>query len=134
MIFYIATDENGQRQLRGTQADAKAVNKNFEQVDIPTDKTGLMAYIQDLFTKIDGSAPVEAPEVEPSDGEAELPAEPAVRTPPVQPSYTEWSVKIEDAWDKLPLAHQLHFAAIAMENARSLVSPLNKEEPVHPGG
>lgn len=49
MIFYLATDPEGRDQLAGTQADARAVNKDFQQIDIPTDKAGLMAYIQKLM-------------------------------------------------------------------------------------
>jgi hypothetical protein len=41
MIFYIATDENGMRQLCTKQADAKAIDRDFAQLDIPTDKAGL---------------------------------------------------------------------------------------------
>ncbi|WP_079638727.1 hypothetical protein [Sphingopyxis flava] len=32
--------------IAGTQADARAVNKQFEQFDIPTDKAGLLAIAQ----------------------------------------------------------------------------------------
>lgn len=53
MIFYIALDDAGRRQLCPTQADAKAVNRGFEQIDIPTDKAGLMAFVQELYAEID---------------------------------------------------------------------------------
>lgn len=53
MIFYTAIADDGTTQLRGTQADARAVNKNFEQIDIPTDKAGLMAFVQELYAEID---------------------------------------------------------------------------------
>jgi hypothetical protein len=45
MIFYLV---NG-NQLAGTQADAKALDKDFTQIDIPTDKLGLMSYINDIM-------------------------------------------------------------------------------------
>lgn len=44
MIFYKC---NGST-LCGTQADARLLDRNFVQVDIPTDKAGLMSYINDI--------------------------------------------------------------------------------------
>jgi hypothetical protein len=53
MKFYLALDSEGRKQLRGTQDDIKLVNrKDFEVVDIPTDKAGLMALVQDSFNAI----------------------------------------------------------------------------------
>jgi hypothetical protein len=46
MIFYLAIDNNNQTKIVGTQADAKALNPQFEQIDIPVDKVGLMGWIQ----------------------------------------------------------------------------------------
>ena len=115
MIFYTAIDELGRKHLVGTQADARAINKQFEQIDIPTDKAGLMAYVQDLMDQV---------------GASEAPA--AVSVPvqaPAPPSYAHYSVKLDEEFEKLPIAHQLHFAAMAMENARSLVTPPNTAEP-----
>jgi hypothetical protein len=105
MIFYTALDERGHRQLRGTQADAKAVNRVFEQIDIPTDKPGLMAFVQGLYEQIDNAYP------------AATPIEPALVEPP-KPCPVQQSINFDEQFDELPLAHQLHFAAIAMENAR----------------
>lgn len=66
MIFYIATDENNRRHLVGTQADARAINKDFEQVDIPTSKEELRQFVQDLFDRADriqAHAPTERDEI-----------------------------------------------------------------------
>lgn len=49
MQFYLAISSDGQTKILGTQADAKAVNKDFEPIDIPTDKPGLMAWIQQML-------------------------------------------------------------------------------------
>lgn len=49
MIFYLAIDNNNQTKIVGTQADAKALNPQFEQIDIPVDKAGLMAWIQQML-------------------------------------------------------------------------------------
>jgi hypothetical protein len=121
MIFYIALDDAGHRQLCGTQADAKAINKNFEQIDIPTDKPGLMAFVQGLYD--------EANFVEPVDDEvgcalfkepvtSPISAEVFDPPPAAKPSYVDQSVNWDALFPTLPLAHQLHFAAMAMENAR----------------
>lgn len=111
MIFYIATDADGQRHLVGTQADARAIDRNFVQVDIPTDKAGLRGYIQDLLTEIDELRLGAGRETTPGTGATSA-------TQPPAPSYVQQSVNLDEQFDKLPLAHQLHFAAIAMENAR----------------
>lgn len=44
MIFYLAGGK-----LAPTQAEAKAIDPNFVQHDVPTDKPGLMAYINNLM-------------------------------------------------------------------------------------
>jgi hypothetical protein len=115
MIFYLALDDEGRRQLRGTQADAKAVNRNFEQIDIPTDKAGLMAFVQELYNEIDNSG------THPGDPDLLAPEPEPVLDPrpvPVVETYTATSVSLDEQFAKLPLAHKLHFAALAMEDAR----------------
>ena len=134
MIFYVAFNENGHRELVGTQADARAINKHFEQIDIPTDKGGLQSYVQTLMRHLDvadetikrlaRSRPAPNPE-----REQEVPAElitplPApVQVQPPTPSYAEVSISIENAWRDLPMSMKLHFAADAMEEARSILYP-----------
>lgn len=95
MIFYITQNPIC---LHTTQANAKAVNKSFEQIDIPTDKTGLMAFVQELYDR----------------AVFDVDNFPEGLTPPP----THQSVHWDEDFDKLPVAHQLHFAARAMENAR----------------
>jgi hypothetical protein len=117
MIFYIALDEHGHRQLCGTQADAKAINKNFEQIDIPTDKTGLMGFVQTLFhnndTLCDQLAELDNLR---HDLTSSMGRENDLLND--KPSYVDQSVNWDALFPTLPLAHQLHFAAMAMENAR----------------
>lgn len=48
MIFYMTKGAT----LCGTQADARALDRDFEQIDIPVDKAGLMAFVNDLYQKI----------------------------------------------------------------------------------
>lgn len=49
MIFYLAVDDKGDTKIVGTQAEAKAINKGFQQIDIPVDKAGLMAWVQQML-------------------------------------------------------------------------------------
>lgn len=48
MIFYLT---NGSH-LVGTQADARALDKDFVQLDIPVDKAGLMAFVNELYDRV----------------------------------------------------------------------------------
>lgn len=108
MIFYKIGN-----QLFATQAEAKAVSKDFEQIDVPsTSKAELQKYLQDLLDQIN---PVQEP-LKVQD------LQPVFVPPPPLPSYTEISVKIDEVFENLPIKQQLHYAAIAMENARSRIS------------
>ena len=54
MIFYQAVDPATlHTTIIGTQADARAINADFTQIDIPTDKAGLMAWANDRQNEID---------------------------------------------------------------------------------
>ena len=60
MIFYLCQTPDGPK-LAPTQADAKALDRKFKQVDVPTDKANLMAYVNDLFAKAHGNTGGSAP-------------------------------------------------------------------------
>lgn len=100
MIFYLT---NGSA-LCGTQAEARDLDKHFVQVDVPTDKAGLMAYINELYART----------VEPS--------EPPVFMPPPAPAYTIKTLEIDKVFQNLPLAHQLSLASLALEKARDNIN------------
>ena len=102
MIFYEVDDEF----LVGTQAEAKDSKRPWKQVDIPTDKTGLMAYVNALKTVTDISVITPEPDRYVSHSE------------PSPPTYTEVSIKIDESFEELPLAQQLTLACLALENAR----------------
>ncbi len=98
MIFYLANNQT----LCGTQADARALDRNFVQIDIPTDKAGLMAYVQKLM-----------------DEKAPAPARVEVSEEPIRVSdHTSQLVAFEDEWDNFPLARKAHFASLFCEEAR----------------
>lgn len=118
MIFYEVLGTSAAPYcLVGTQVDAKRLAKergtSFEQVDVPTDKAGLMDYINQL--KIDVSAELHRGATEAVDsfnrGMAVADAHP-------QQDPIKQSIQTDEDFEKLPIARQLHFAAIAMENAR----------------
>jgi hypothetical protein len=98
----------------GTQADAKAQAKAtgtpYEEVDVPVDKAGLMAFLN--RHRVGAAAPPVL-----YSGPPVL----SVSPPSGIVSYSDQSIAIDDAWEELPLARKLHFAALAMEDARSLV-------------
>lgn len=105
----------------GTQAEAKADGKGWTPEVVPTDKPGLIAYLNALSLKekmLQATADIISrddlllegdPNHEPSQFEGLEP----------RPSYTHQSVELDEQWDKLPLARKLHFAALAMEEARA---------------
>lgn len=64
MIFYIANKPTGGRQLCTTQVEAKAIDKEFAQLDIPVDKTGLRDVIQELLDLADANGSTETQEAE----------------------------------------------------------------------
>jgi hypothetical protein len=106
MKFYVAR-ENGHRFLHHRKDDAKAQDRNFETIDVPTDLNGLKSFIQELYSEIDTATDLMV-----------MSAEPAPPPPAAKPSYVDQSVNWDALFPTLPLAHQLHFAAMAMENAR----------------
>lgn len=108
MIFYLA---NG-ITLCGTQAEAKALDRDFVQHDIPTEKPKLQAYVQDLMNKVDDlSCQINSLKfdttIAPVTITDDLPSPPL---PVVQ--------DLDDVWEELPLARKAHFAALFCEEAR----------------
>lgn len=98
----------------GTQADARAINKTFAQVEVPTDKDGLIKYLNENIAFN-----------EPQEDEFETVVE--RHDPPIEtgPSHTETSIAIDDVWDELPLARKAHFAALFCEDARDAADQLS---------
>lgn len=128
MIFYLA---NG-TTLAATQADARQLDRNFVQHDIPTDKPGLMAYVQGLLDQIHGDeplpdygqdmssghngTPIVAPEVTAEEVEAEFPGY-------ARDEAVALREQIDAAWPGLPLTYRLDLAAMTLEDARKAFRP-----------
>lgn len=54
MIFYTAVEPGTlHTRIVGTQADARAINREFTQIDIPIGKQELMAWANDMQRQID---------------------------------------------------------------------------------
>ena len=107
MKFYLCRVD-GRRRLLTRQDEAKAADPSFEKFDIPVDQEGLKAFVESLSDQID-----EAPAqdlVANSEPERES-----------SPSYSDITVKLEEVWENLPLAMKLHFAALAVEDAREII-------------
>ena len=99
----------------GTQADAKAHAREsattWKEAEVPVDKAGLLAFLNRHMVGV--SAPVVFP------APAQEQTAPAQRSEPR--NYSEYTLAIDDAWDKLPLARRLLLASLALEDARSQV-------------
>lgn len=111
MIFYLCRGN----ELAPTQADAKKLDPDFVQIDIPTDKNGLMAFVNNLYQR-------ELPEREENPPVVPLP-------PPPLPAREPVSIVFEDQWENFPLALKLHYAALAMEDARELLNDTRRTSP-----
>lgn len=113
MIFHIATNSDGRKIAYTVKTEAAAVDPNFETVDISTDKAAIQALIQDSFDQIHSLKQAVL-------GSQERVKE--VRQEAQQaPSYTVMSVATDETFSALPLAQQLHLAAMAVENARQQI-------------
>lgn len=126
MIFYIATDKNGMRQLCTTQADAKAIDKDFVQLDIPTDKASLRDAIQELLTEIDSMAVAYQQAVEPERAPDPVFVQPTAQTVSPAKQALETREQFNEAWGSFPLALKLHYASSACEDARTAIKTQEK--------
>jgi len=101
MICYLVIASDGSTKIVGTQGEAKALNKDFQQIDIPTDKPGLIGWIQQMLDEIlnnkteqatdrDEQAPTENVEDGADTRQAPSP-EPEIRyLPPSQEALIHW--------------------------------------------
>lgn len=125
MKLYLVNDSDGRAlRIEGTQADAKSAAKiaegDFEQIEVPTDKNGLIEFLN-------SGNPLSS---RPAEDEYDTVVE---RQDPVVAKNVDVRVDLEDAWDQLPLATQLHYAARAVEDARDQIKPASTKtvgEPV----
>lgn len=131
MIFYLAKHCVTRRvTVCTTQDEARPIDKGFTKVDIPVDKPGLKAVLQDFFDQLhqaeqDKGEDLSSGESEALDSRPELsPPSPQARPQPIALTPAKIGLmtrqQIEEQWDDFPLAWQLDMAARALESARSL--------------
>lgn len=110
MLFILHTSKEGKLTLYPNKTNTpKELLSDSSEIDIPTDKEGLMSFIQDMLDRI--------PPQQEEEAENKMPPEPA----PV--SNTDTLVSFEDQWEEFPLARKLHFASLAVEEARDTIKP-----------
>lgn len=96
----------------GTQAEARAFGKDFDQIEVPTDKAGLIAFLNGQFNATN--------DLVESRDEVIAAATPVVV--PVQ-SYADFTTRLDDAVAAAPLAQRLTWASLALEDARTALHP-----------
>lgn len=94
----------------GTQIEAKRDGKGWTPEEVPTDKQGLIDYLNALKHS-------EPTVTALADGARETQDEVDQRTLPPAPSYAHQSVAFDDEFDAMGLRRQLGYAARAMNNA-----------------
>lgn len=99
----------------GTQAEAKAITKNFELVEVPVDKAGLIDYLNGLCAAASEDAPAVVIE----------------NTPP--PALSE-PIDLDSAFEAAPLSTQLRLAVVAIDTASANLFEQARaaKEPYHP--
>lgn len=131
MKFYVVKTDAG-RQLQSTQAEAKAIDPRFERIDIPTDHDGLKSLVQGLWDEIEtlrrGIPSVSPGEDLPERDEDAAPTPPSTANLPAREvPYAVQSMTFEEGFAAMPLALQLHYSALATENARKQIKPFKPE-------
>lgn len=121
----------------GTQAEAKKLDKNFTPVEVPTDKEGLIAYLnqyqvdRDLYHQYVEDAGDRVvkdinEDIDPSLRVA-IPAQPGnARTQ----FYTDHTLSLDEAFANAPLAHRLTLACLALEDARDAIPAMTIKDNV----
>lgn len=137
MIFYIANKATGGRQVCTTQAEAKSVDKEYVQLDIPTDKAGLRDAIQELLDLADAAGSTETPEAENTPESPQIEAQ-ATSAPSGRPAVDMTSLSREErkklcyprnvdlldreyfqeVWHHMPMPLRLDLISTAMGNFR----------------
>lgn len=125
MLFYVAVNQKGFRQVCKTQAEAKAIDKDFIQLDIPTDKDGLRDAVQELLTLVDAVVAQQSQEAEitPQRPQIEPQALPPAQTP------LQFREMVENQWQNQPLAWRIDLMMQTAEECRKAVPWPPKSQP-----
>lgn len=114
MIFYIADD--GKRiHVLTTQADAAKINQDFGKIEVPVDKSGLQATLQEFYDLLQAANNIQNGSnatVEKTGG-ISLPEKSQFEDVTVKQRIFLW---LSDVWDALPLVYQCHLIARTCTN------------------
>lgn len=95
----------------GTQADAKAISKEFETVDVPVDKAGLIDYLNGITP-----CPLDhTPNAETIEAMNE------VRAATGGPSIPAAGSDLDEAFAKAPIGQRLRLAVTAIDTADAMI-------------
>lgn len=130
MIFYVATNEAGRKFACKTQEDARLVNKIFTKIDVPTDKDGLHAMLQEFFDQLDALKQEAVPALEP--GPAINPKQKCDE--PLKDTIAFCS-ELTERWPQLPWGLKSDLCCLFLEDVRAKLKPtkpvIEPKEPNH---
>lgn len=116
--YLLHTAPDGRKKLYSfmSHVPSDVPKTEITEIDIPTDKDGLRAAFQEVLDMIPVSGEAESPE--------QPEAAPVAASEPVrQDIVLDTREAFDNAWEDMPLALQLHYAALATENAREQIRP-----------
>ncbi len=107
----------------GTQADAKAISKEFEAVDVPVDKAGLIDYLNGLVKNLpdlgDGRyLPSAVPSTESATTGAVEPPEPVIAPGTF---ILATGSQLDEAFALAPIGQRLRLAVTAIDTADAMI-------------
>lgn len=119
MIFYFATNDDGKTTVCTTQAEAKAIDKGFQKVDIALDKDSMQSLLQDSFDRIfqlESNTIRMGESLSPGESEA-LDSRPELSPPTISPVKQSQLDRreIEKLWPDLPIHWKLDMVSQTLD-------------------
>ena len=108
----------GEHRFVSTQPEAKASGLPWERVEISTAHDDLRNMLNELHAKIAAGGVV------PVEGSADAKHAPAPLPKAVAPTYAAQSMTFQEGFETMPLPLKLHYASLALEEARDTIRPL----------
>lgn len=120
MKFYVAINSDLRHHLCATQADAQKINKEFETIEVPTDKPALMDFIQSLLVQID-TLTQKVDLLTDNTPKYEILPPPPLPNPAVSIVRADQQYRndLEQLWPDLPLAFRTDLCCLLLEEIRS---------------
>lgn len=107
-IYLLHTSPEGKKTLYSfmSHVPKEIPRSELSEIAIPTDKAGLRDAFQEVLDMIPVSEPTQTP---------------IVAQRPLPDAQLTTREQFDNAWESFPLALQLHYAALATENAREQI-------------